>query len=153
MTKCIPILPGILHQGRSPEEKSYLIGSRCKECGRTFFPKRYVCNACMKDETMEETPLSTRGKIDTFSVVQVAPLGFEAPYIQAFVDLPEGLRVFSIITGCSPSEESLKEGDEVELVIEKIAEDENGNDLIGYKFRPFGGEQRPEKKMQAEVKS
>jgi len=92
----------------------------------------------MKEDTMEETPLSRRGKIDTFSVVRVAPTGFEAPYIQAFVDLPEGPRVFSLITGCEPSEDALKEGQEVELVIEKITEDEKGNELIGYKFRPVG---------------
>lgn len=93
----------------------------------------------MKDDALEEVPLSTRGKIDTFSVVHVAPAGFKAPYIQAFVDLPEGPRIFSIITGCEPSEDAIKEGDEVELVVEKIADDEKGNELIGYKFRPVHG--------------
>ena len=87
---------------------------------------------------MEDLPLSTRGKIDTYSVVQVAPTGFTAPYIQAFVDLPEGPRVFTIITGCEPSEEAIGEGQEVELFIDKVREDEKGNDLIGYKFRPVG---------------
>jgi uncharacterized OB-fold protein len=91
----------------------------------------------MRDDMMEETPLSTKGKIDTFSVVQVAPMGFKAPYIQAFVDLPEGPRIFSLITGCEASEEAIKEGEEVELVVDKIREDEEGNELIGYKFRPF----------------
>ena len=85
---------------------------------------------------MEEVPLSKRGRIDTFSVVRVAPVGFEAPYIQAFVDLPEGPRIFALITGCEPAEGALREGDEVELVIDKIVEDEKGNERIGYKFRP-----------------
>jgi uncharacterized OB-fold protein len=92
----------------------------------------------MSEDTMREMALSTRGRIDTFTVVHVAPRGFKAPYIQAFVDLPEGPRIFSLITGCEPSEEVLKTGTEVELVIEKITEDEEGNDLIGYKFRPIG---------------
>lgn len=137
----LPILPGLFHEATSPEDKSYLIGSRCRQCGRTFFPKQNVCCFCMclEDEAMEEVPLSTRGKIDTFSVVNVAPMGFEAPYIQAFVDLPEGPRVFALITGCDPSENAIGEGDEVELVIEKVAEDESGNELIGYKFRPVRG--------------
>jgi uncharacterized OB-fold protein len=98
--KRIPILPGLLHEGASPEDRSYLIGSRCRKCGRTFFPRQFLCSVCMQNNTMEEIPLSTRGKIDTFSVVHVAPLGFKAPYVQAFVDLPEGPRLFSIITGC-----------------------------------------------------
>ena len=138
--KRIPILPGLMHEGISPEDKSYLIGSRCSHCGRTFFPKRLVCWVCMRDDTMEETPLSTRGKIDTFTVVHVAPIGFKAPYIQGFVDLPEGPRIFTLITGCEPSEGAIEEGAEVELVIDKISEDEKGNDLIGYKFRLVGKE-------------
>lgn len=134
--KRLPVLPGIFHEAVSPTETSHLIGSKCRACGRVFFPARSICRVCMVEGTMEETPLSTRGKIDTFTVVQVAPLGFKAPYIQAYVDLPEGPRIFSLITGCEPSQNALKEGQEVELVIDKITEDEKGNDLIGYKFRP-----------------
>ena len=134
--KRFPVLPGIMHEATSPNETSYLIGSKCRACGRTFFPKQSVCRVCMREDTMQETALSTRGKIDTFTVVHVAPMGFKAPYIQAFVDLPEGPRIFSLITGCEPSEDALKTGTEVELVIDKITEDEKGNDLIGYKFRP-----------------
>ena len=136
--KRLPVLPGIIHEATSSDDQSYLIGSKCTACGRTFFPKQSVCRVCMRNDTMEETALSTRGKIDTFTVVHVAPKGFKAPYIQAFVDLPEGPRIFSLITGCEPSENALKTGTEVELVIDKITEDEKGNDLIGYKFRPVG---------------
>jgi uncharacterized OB-fold protein len=136
--KRLPVLPGIIHEATSSDDKSYLIGSRCRVCGRTFFPKLSVCRVCMVDDTLEETALSTKGKIDTFTVVYVAPVGFKTPYIQAFVDLPEGPRIFSLITGCEPSENALKTGTEVELVIDKITEDEKGNDLIGYKFRPVG---------------
>ena len=135
--KRLPISPEVLHEGTSPEDTSYLIGSRCRSCGHTYFPKRPICCFCMKDEKLDEIPLSTKGKIDTFSVVQVAPMGFKAPYIQAFVDLPEGPRIFSLITGCEASEEAIEEGEEVELVVDKIREDENGNELIGYKFRPI----------------
>lgn len=134
--KRIPILPGIIHEADFSGDKSYLIGGRCNECGRTFFPKLFVCPVCLKDGTMMETALPTTGRIDTFTVVHVAPKGFKAPYIQAFVDLEDGPRIFSLITGCAPSEECLQPGMEVELVIEKITEDERGDDLIGYKFRP-----------------
>ena len=134
--KRLPVVAGIIHEATSPGDKSYLIGSKCSVCGRTFFPKQSVCRICMREGTMQETALGTRGKIDTFTVVHVAPMGFKAPYIQAFVDLAEGPRIFSLIIGCEPTENALKNGTEVEMVIDKITEDEKGNDLIGYKFRP-----------------
>ena len=132
------VLPGIIHEATGPDDTSYLIGGKCEACGRVFFPKCFVCRICMNEGTMREVPLSTIGAIDTFTVVHVAPLGFKAPYVQAYVDLPEGPRVFSLITGCDPLGSDLKEGAEVELVVGKIREDENGRDLIGYMFRPTG---------------
>ncbi len=132
-----PIKEGLFYQPASPEEKPYLIGSKCSVCGYVSFPKRQVCPMCINEGTMKEISLSSRGKINTFTISRVAPIGFKAPYIQAYVDLPEGPRVFSLITGCEPSEEAVKIGTDVELVIEKITEDSEGNDLIGYKFRPL----------------
>ncbi len=133
-----PVLPGLLNVGARPDHgDGYLIGSKCRTCGRVFFPRCVACLVCMT-ETVEEIPLSRRGTIDTFTVVHVAPIGFKPPYIQAFVDLPEGPRIFSLITGCDPLKNDLKEGAPVEIVIEKVREDEKGNDLIGYKFRPIG---------------
>jgi uncharacterized protein len=132
------VLPGIIHEATGSGDTDHLIGSKCEICGRVFFPKVFVCRLCMDDGTMREIPLSTIGTIDTFTVVHVAPMGFKAPYIQAYVDLPEGPRIFSLITGCDPLGSDLREGAEVELVIDKIREDENGTDLIGYMFRPTG---------------
>jgi uncharacterized OB-fold protein len=82
---------------------------------------------------MEETALSRRGVIETFTVSNVAPPGFKAPYLQAYIRLPEGPRVFSVLDA---QEGDVDMGSEVEMVIDKLAEDEQGNDLIGYKFRP-----------------
>jgi len=51
-----------------------------------------------------------------------------------FVELPEGVRVQTLFTGCDP--DSLEIGMDVELVIEKLFEDQEGHDVITYKFRP-----------------
>lgn len=131
-----PIKEGLFHQPQSPHDNPYLIGSRCDLCGYVAFPKRVICPTCLKEGTMKETRLSTRGKINTFTISHVAPLGFKAPYVQSWVDLPEGPRVFSMITGVEPVEEALHIGMEVELVIDKIRDDEDGTEIIGYKFRP-----------------
>jgi uncharacterized OB-fold protein len=96
-----------------------------------------VCPACIKEDTMEEIRLGRRGKIYSYSIVHISLPGFQAPYIIARVELPEGPRVFSLIIDCEPIEGALDIGMEVELVIGKITEDKEGNDLIGYMFRPL----------------
>lgn len=128
----------------SSETKPYLVGSRCTSCRRTFFPRRAICCDCLKENTMEEIPLSRRGEIYTGVIAHTAPLGFKAPYAMAYIDLPEEVRLFSqLVNGerlkefLIPGTDSLRPGIEVELVIEKIREDDAGNDVIGYKFRPI----------------
>lgn len=118
-------------------EKGYLLGSRCQECSLVTFPKRSICPNCLVENTMEEIPLSKKGKLYTFSVNEMAPQGFEAPYITGRVDLPEQVRVFSIIGGCEAHEDSVQIGMDMELFFETIRLDENGNSLLGYKFRPI----------------
>ena len=129
-------LKGYLHVGTSDADPSYLIGSKCKICGFVTFPKRPVCPLCLKEKSMEEVPLGTRGVIHAFCVTRVTSPGFSAPSIHAWVDLEHGPRVFAVITGCETSEDALKVGQEVELIVEKLFADEQGNDVLGYKFKP-----------------
>ena len=51
-----------------------------------------------------------------------------------YVDLPEGPRIFSQFT--RGSEKELKIGMEMELVVEKLKTDKEGNEIYNYKFRP-----------------
>lgn len=132
-----PIKEGLFALSGSPADKPQLIGARCSECGYVSFPKRPICPFCLKQGTMGEVSLSPKGTINTFTISRVAPARFKAPYIQAYVDLPEGPRVFSMIAECDPSEQALEIGTEVELVIGKVCEDEDGTELVGYMFRPL----------------
>lgn len=111
--------------------RPYLIGSQCKKCGYVAFPKRMVCPACVTNGSMEDIELSRRGKIETFSILHVAPPGFPVPYAVGYVSLPEGPRIFSIL---SYSGEEINIGDPAELKVGKIREDELGNEVIGYQF-------------------
>lgn len=85
---------------------------------------------------MREVPLSRKGKIDSFTVARQGTPGFLAPYIQAYVLLPEKVKIFTLIEGPEPEDDALTIGQEVELVLAKIREDEYGNGIIGWKFRP-----------------
>lgn len=134
--KQVPVQEGLFYQPKSPEEKPYLIGAKCRVCGYISFPKLLVCPHCVQKDTMEEIHLSGEGKIDTFSICNAALPGFEAPSIQAYVKLEEGARFWSLITGVDPSDEILKIGADVELVIGKVRNDADGNEVVSYQFRP-----------------
>ena len=134
--KQIPVQEGLFYQPQSPEEKPYLIGSKCTICGYVSFPKLMVCPRCVKKDTMEEVHLNGKGKIDIFSTCFAALPGFQAPSVQGYIILEEGARTWSLITGTEPSDEALKTGMDVELVIEKLRDDSEGNEIMSYKFRP-----------------
>ena len=85
---------------------------------------------------MEKTKIGGKGTLDSFSIVQTALPGFKAPSIQAYIKLDEGPRIWSLITGCTPVEEALRPGMEMELVIAKIREDPMGNEIFSYFFKP-----------------
>jgi uncharacterized OB-fold protein len=134
--KQIPVEEGIFHE--APGEAPVLIGNRCKVCGMKFFPKTPVCPKCIEKDSMEETFIKGKGKLDVFSIVNAGLPGFKVPSVQAYIQLDEGPRIWSLVTGRDVSEESLKPGMEMEMVIEKVREDEEGNELISYQFKPSG---------------
>ena len=131
-----PIMKGIYKMPESDNKKPSLIGSRCKLCGYACFPKKEVCVKCVRDDSMEETTFGPYALLDSFAVIHVAPPGFRAPYIQAYVILENGPKIFTLISGCEADDNALAIGQKMELVIEKIKTDENGDDLIGWKFKP-----------------
>ena len=133
--KQIPVAEGLFYIPSSPDEKPHLIGSRCRECGEVFFPATDMCaNCCVMN--MEKIALSRRGKLDTFTDVNYAQQWSKepVPYCVGAVDLPDGVRINSVLVDCAVGE--LHRGKEVELVLAKLYEDENGNDVITFKFRP-----------------
>jgi len=132
----VPIKEGWFHIPTSKDDVPYLIGSRCSRCGYIAFPKATICRSCMGEDTMQEVHIGRKGKLDTFTPSMQGPPGFDAPYIQAFVTLEKGVRIFTHIEGCEPTPDALKIGQELELVVGKIKTDEHGNDVIGWKFRP-----------------
>lgn len=131
----IPLMEGLIKV--SPlNGPPRLIGGKCSNCGRKFFPKRTICPECFSDEKMEETLFGPYGKIYAFTTVRIpAPLGFEVPYTYGYVDLPEDdVRVPAMFT--REKSDQLRIGMGVRLVIEKLRTDKEGNEIIGYKFKP-----------------
>ena len=127
--KRIPVKAGVFDL-----EKERLIASRCRKCGECFHPERVICLNCFSDE-MEEVALSTRGKIFTYSLSLPKSPGapVTAPFIVAYVELPEKVYPFSLITGCELNE--VKIGMDVDLYFWKVRENEEGNEIMAYGFR------------------
>ncbi len=136
--KKIPVREGLWAEPASADEKPKLIGSRCLSCGELFFPKKEIglCGHCQSGD-LEEVELTGNGKVYSYTVVAQRPPVYykgEVPYALGFVELPEGIRIETLFTGCDPA--SLHVGMDVEMVIEKLHEEEDGTEVMAYMFRP-----------------
>jgi len=132
----VPLRKGLFHMPKSRGDKPYLLGSRCHICGYTCFPRKEVCIVCRRDDTMEEIKLGQRGTLEAFAVMRVGPPTFPPPYMVGYVRTMEGALVFTPITGCETEEKALEIGEEMELVIDEIRKDAQGNRVIGWKYKP-----------------
>ena len=114
-----------------------LLANRCTSCGKSFFPKRSLCPHCFELGEMEDITLERRGVIYTCTVVHIpSPTGIKAPYAYGYVDIPaNNIRVFALFTGAAPY--SFRSGQEVVLVLEPIKKEQQGQQIIGYKFKPL----------------
>lgn len=136
--KQVPVLTRAWTNPVSSREKPYLVGSKCPHCGEIYFPRkpRAYCVHCHKDG-LKDIKLSHRGKINTFTVVMQQPGGGyyhgPVPYAMGIVELAEGVYIQTLLK--TDKFDNLSVGMSVELVIEKIWEDEK-IELIGYKFQP-----------------
>lgn len=121
---------------RHIQQRYNLIGSKCSQCGKVFFPKRVICPECRRRGKIEDIKLSGKGKIYTYSVINTPTEEFKtlAPYVVAIIELEEGTKITSQIVDCNPKE--IEIGDEVEVVFRKIrTEGDDGVISYGYKFK------------------
>ena len=131
----VPLRAGIFRLPDTPEGKPVLLGSRCPKCGAYYFPKRYICIGCGHDG-LDEAELSARGKVWTYTIAGQTPPGslVEAPYALAVVELPEKVAIRAVLTDVDL--DRVKVGMDVEITLAKMKEDQDGNDVVSYKFRP-----------------
>ncbi len=89
-------------------EAGRIMGTKCKTCGKLYFPPRADC-ACMKGD-IEWVELKGNCRLLTYSTIYFAPASFryEVPYILAVAQFEEGPTVLA------PLNKDLKE-DEIEI--------------------------------------
>jgi len=112
-----------------------LVGTRCEACGKVSFPRKYVCPGCFSED-LKTVPLSKKGTLHTYSFSVMGPPDLEKPFVVGFVDLPEKVKLFSLITGYGPDAKDLEIGMEMDMVLGPVKKDVAGNHLYGYKFTP-----------------
>lgn len=79
-------------------------GSKCKRCGRLFYPPQRICLYCQSKDQYERVRLSDkRGKLFTFAKDNLA-LSMDPPLVLNVVDLDEGVRVYCQMTDRDPDE-------------------------------------------------
>ncbi len=116
-----------------------LMGTRCRKCGEVFFGKAIACERC-QSEDIESIALSRTGKLYSYTINWNKPQGdykgpepFQ-PFAVGLVELPEGIIIISVLTDCDFDE--LRVNMDLELKVEELYKDAEGNTVVTYKFRP-----------------
>jgi uncharacterized OB-fold protein len=137
LPRAVPFKEGLFHIAEDASDEAFLIGSRCRDCDWVTFPSRKVCPACVRDDVMEEVHIGKYAELVSFAVVRQAPAGFTPPFIQANVKIDEGPVFFTHIDGVVPSEDALRVGQRMRLVIKPIRRDSEGNEILAWAYRPL----------------
>jgi uncharacterized OB-fold protein len=74
-----------------------LVASACTACDAVAWPPAARCHACWAEVTPRR--LATSGTLYAFTTVHTAAPGTEVPYVIGYVDLPDGVRVFTQLRG------------------------------------------------------
>lgn len=124
-----------------PSPEPQLIASKCEACGEVAFPKQGSCPSCAAEET-REILLSRRGKLWTWTIQHFPPptppfagdRASFAPFGVGYIELPEGIRIESRLTVNEPGRLAI--GMEMDLVVEKFKDADDGGELVTFAFAP-----------------
>jgi uncharacterized OB-fold protein len=106
-----------------------LVGCLCKACGNRMFPYAPVCPVCMSEDMAREA-MPREGTVYSFTVVHVGPKTWEKPYAVGYVDLSNGVRVFSHLRG------NVAIGRPVTLATADIGRSAEGMPITSFVFQP-----------------
>ena len=136
--KRVSVKEGYLTMPLSPADQVRLAGSKCRNCGEVTLGTVSSCPNCA-GEDMEHIPLGKRGKLWTYTVIRHRPPGDYkgpdpfVPFGEGLVEVPEGIQVLSPIDG---DVDKLNIGMDLELEVYKLYDNEEGNEVMAFKFKP-----------------
>jgi uncharacterized protein len=112
-------------------QRHELYVQKCRDCGDVRYHPRALCTNCLSSRT-EWLRSKGAGTIYTFTVTnqnQAAGFRESLPYVMAWVELDEGVKMLTNIVDCPPQE--VKIGMPVEAVFEDVTPE-----VTLVKFRP-----------------
>ena len=106
-----------------------VMGTRCQDCGRSFFPPRADCCQCLTSN-MDWFEVDGTGKLITYSKLEFAPIGFQedVPYRIALLDYGE-YKVFGRLAG-DLADDEIKVGMPLKTVANRLP-----NGQLNYVFQ------------------
>lgn len=104
-----------------------LVGCHCKDCGTRTFPAYPVCPKCMS-ENVEREDMPKTGTVYAAATVHVGPAKWHKPFTVGYVDLDNGVRVFSHLKG------NPQISDKVAIGLAQIGREANGTPINSFVF-------------------
>ena len=141
--KQVPIDPELFQW---PADEPRLFGSQCLTCENVTFPAQGSCPKC-GGNSVDKIELSSTGTLWTWTSQNFRPKspyrgddGPESfqPYYVGYVELPGQVRVETRLAVADESQ--LRMGMHMELVIIPFRNDDAGNEVMIYAFRPVRAE-------------
>ncbi len=116
-----------------------LVGFKCNNCGKTYFPPRAICPVCHRKSVGKIEPVKLRGTGKIFSMTEVheglEELVPQRPYVLAMIEMDEGPKVTAQIIDCEACD--LQIGTPVRVTMRKLSEEGSSGVIhYGYKFVP-----------------
>jgi uncharacterized OB-fold protein len=124
---------------REIPQRYRLEAGQCTSCNEIHFPPRAVCRKCGA-RGFKTIALPTRGKVVTHTVCWIPPAEFDnqKPYVNAIVELTNGVRLTCMVCEAPPDEVTV--GTAVELVFRKLRNEPVWEVIqYGYKARVVAG--------------
>jgi len=114
-----------------------LTTTRCRDCGKVYWPPRKFCPQCLSDgfDWME---LPSEGRVHAFCVQEAGvPQGFRSPLVFGVIELA-GLRIFSQILCADAKKIAL--GQKVRFKPIEVESEPGGERRFLHAFEPVGGD-------------
>lgn len=133
--RLVPLREGMFLMPGGLDGPAILLGSHCRNCGESFFPRRVFCAACSSGE-MDLVELANTGEIETFTVVHQQPPNsvMEPPYAIVRIRLDNGPAVQTVVPTAGLARVAI--GARAQLVVRRIRVDEAGDTVVSFMAQP-----------------
>lgn len=132
------LFPLTFKQFKEGLEQGKLLGLKCNECEHLILPPSILCPRC-GGNNLEIRSFSPSGMVRTFTVIRVAPEGFDPPYIVALVELDEGPWVMGNVVNIDADHASMSlMGQRVKVEFRRVPADAySGGERVALTFIPL----------------